>query len=267
ASFPLDGVPLLHDFVMAGSYLVVFVSPVRLDLLPGLLGLKSFGEALAWQPQLGTQILLFDRATLELVARSTADPWYQWHFVNGCEENGELVIEFIRFPDFTTNQNLREIASGKIQTPAAGQLWRVCLDPKTARVRAQEPLSDRTCEYPTIAVADTGQTWCYTYLGVHRAGTVPGSELLGAIAAYNRQNQDLIVAEPGPDCYPSEPIFAPDPRNPTTGWLLTVMYDGRAQQSEVWVYERDRLADGPVCRLGLPAIVPHGFHGTWQPAV
>ena len=266
ASFPLDGVPLLHDFVMAGRYLVLFISPVRLDLLPGLLGLKSFGEALTWQPQLGTQILLFDRATLELVARSTADPWYQWHFANGCEDNGELAIEFVRFPDFTTNQNLREIASGQIHTPAAGQLWRVRLDPQTARVLSQEPLSDRTCEFPTVVAADVGCDWRYTYLGVHRTGTVPGSELIGAIAAYDRQSQQFTVAEPGPDCYPSEPIFAPDPQDPTTGWLLTVMYDGRARQSEVWIYERDRLADGPICRLGLPEVVPHSFHGTWQPA-
>lgn len=264
--FPLDGVPLLHDFVMAGRYLVFFVSPVRLNLLAGLLGLKSFGDALTWQPKLGTQILLFDRATLELVAQSTADPWYQWHFANGAERNGEIIVEFVRFPDFTTNQNLKEAATGRIQTPAAGQLWRARLEPQTARVLGQEPLSDRTCEFPIVAAADTGQDWRYTYLGVHRAGTVPGSELIGAVAAYDRQTQQLTVADPGPDCYPSEPIFVPDPQDPATGWLLTVSYDGGAGRSEVWVYPRDRLAEGPICRLGLPEIVPHSFHGTWRPA-
>ena len=140
------------------------------------------------------------------------------------------------------------------------------LDAQTARLRSQEPLSERTCEFPTVAAGDIGRDWRYTYLGVHRANTVPGSELLGAIATFDRQTQNLTVADPGPDYYPGEPIFIPDPQNRATGWLVVVVYDGRARRSEVWIYGRDRLADGPICRLGLPEVVPHGFHGTWQPA-
>lgn len=263
----LDGVPLIHDFVLAGRYLIFFVAPVRMDVLPALLGFKSFGEALTWRPQLGVQILLVDRATLEPVARGEADPWFQWHFANGCEtDSGEIIVEFVRFPDFTTNQNLREVARGRIETPAAGKLWRVRLDPQTARLHSQEPLSDRTCEFPTVAASDVGRDWRYTYLSAHRAGTVPGSELLGAIAIFDRQTQALTVADPGSDCYPSEPIFIPNPQDPAVGWLVTVVYDGRARRSQVWVYDRDNLTAGPICRLGLPEVVPHSFHGTWQPA-
>ncbi|HAC64124.1 MAG TPA: hypothetical protein DCF68_11445, partial [Cyanothece sp. UBA12306] len=42
SSFSLKGLPLIHDFVLAGKYLVFFVSPVRVKLLPTALGLASF---------------------------------------------------------------------------------------------------------------------------------------------------------------------------------------------------------------------------------
>ncbi len=63
-----------------------------------------------------------------------------------------------------------------------------------------------------------------------------------------------------------EPIYASDADNPAQGWILTVVYDGNTNTSEAWIYDSNRLAEEPVCRLGLPAVVPLGFHGTWKPA-
>ncbi|MGK7938467.1 MAG: carotenoid oxygenase family protein, partial [Xenococcaceae cyanobacterium] len=34
--------------------------------------------------------------------------------------------------------------------------------------------------------------------------------------------------------------------------------------SEVRIYGSDRLEDEPLCRLGLPSVIPPGFHGTWK---
>jgi carotenoid cleavage dioxygenase-like enzyme len=83
AQFPLSGVPLIHDWVMAGRWLVFLVPPVRISVLPVLLGLKSYAEAMSWRPELGTQILIFDRDSLELVSPQRDGPFYQWHFGNG----------------------------------------------------------------------------------------------------------------------------------------------------------------------------------------
>jgi carotenoid cleavage dioxygenase-like enzyme len=70
----------------------------------------------------------------------------------------------------------------------------------------------------------------------------------------------------GENRYPMEPIYAPHPQNPDTGWIVTVVYDGNIDKSEVWVFDSDRLDESPVCRLGLPSVVPMGFHGTWRQA-
>jgi all-trans-8'-apo-beta-carotenal 15,15'-oxygenase len=82
-SIPLPGLSPIHDFAIAGKYLVFCIPPVRLDVLPVLLKLKSYGESLVWRPQQGTKFLVIDRDSLEVVSRNRVDAWYQWHFGNG----------------------------------------------------------------------------------------------------------------------------------------------------------------------------------------
>jgi carotenoid cleavage dioxygenase-like enzyme len=267
ATVALDGIPLVHDFVVAGAYLVFFVAPVRMDLWSGLLGLSSFSDALRWQPQLGTQIWVFDRQTLNLVSRGEAEPWYQWHFANGYQEDdGAVVVDFVRYSDFTTNQRLKEIGAGMVQTAADGMLWRVRLNAQNGRVLSSEPLLDRSGEFPSVPPAWVGKNAPQIYLNVHRQGVDRAQDLYGAIACYDCRTSKLTEADLGESCYPTEPIFVPHPDSPDRGWVLAVVYDTGCEQSQVWIFEGDGLDREPVCRLGLPDVIPMGFHGTWQPA-
>ncbi len=70
----------------------------------------------------------------------------------------------------------------------------------------------------------------------------------------------------GENRYPAEPIYAPKPENPDLGWIVTVVYDGNTDTSEVWVFDSDGLDREPICRLSLPSVIPPSFHGTWKPA-
>lgn len=262
----LDGLPLIHDFVLAGRYLVFCVPPVRMNPLPALTRLKSFSDSLSWQPELGTIILVIDRATLELVSRIEAEPWYQWHFGNGFEDaDGSVVIDLVRYEDFQTNQYLKEVATGQTHTAAKGTLWQLRLDP-TGKFREMGQVVDRGCEFPGVDPRQVGQVNRHSYFSMHRADADFSRELFGTIARFDFQTGTLTEADLGLGRYPSEPIYAPDAHDPSQGWILTVVFDGNRTQSEVWIYNADGLADAPVCRLSLPAIVPFSFHGTWKPA-
>ncbi|MGB3202117.1 MAG: carotenoid oxygenase family protein [Nodosilinea sp.] len=259
-TIPLSGIPLIHDCVLADRYLVFCVSPVRLSPLPALFGLSSFSDALQWQPQQGTQIIVVDADSLEAIALEAADPWYQWHFGHSyLDFDGSVVFDVVRYPDFATNQYLKKVASGHITTPADAQLWQYRIDPKTARILDQQCLIDCHCEFP-IAIGQ--DETAVTYLNVHRDDSVPVSELFGAIARFDHK-AGLTVADAGPGCYPSEPIPVENAANPQQPWVLTVVYNGHEHRSEVWVYEGQDLEKGPVCRLELPSVVPPSFHGTW----
>jgi all-trans-8'-apo-beta-carotenal 15,15'-oxygenase len=265
-TFPLNGLPLVHDFILAGRYLVFFVPPVRVNFLPVILGKKSYSDSMEWKPELGTQILIFNRDTLSLVSRNEAEPWYQWHIANGYEdEDGFIVTEILRYRDFQTNQYLKEVATGKTQTLAKGTLWQIRLDPQTAKVIEMTELLERSCEFPVIPQHQVGQSWRNTYLSIHRDGTDISQEIFGAIARFDHQTGNFFLADMGENRYPSEPIYAPYPDNPDNGWLLTVVYDGNTDSSEVRIYDSHNLETEPICRLGLPNVIPPSFHGTWQP--
>ncbi|MBD2328502.1 carotenoid oxygenase family protein [Alkalinema sp. FACHB-956] len=262
----LAGIPLLHDFVLAGRYLIFCIPPVQLNLPPVLLKLKTFSEGMQWQPQLGTEIVVCDRESLALVARWRVEPWFQWHFGNGAElADGTVVLDVVRYEDFATNEFLREVATGRVQTVAGARLWRLRLDVARSRVLEAFPLVDRHCEFPVVAPQCVGQPWGETFVNVHRSGVDETmGELFGAIARVDGETGDLTIADCGENRYPTEPIYAPDRENPERGWVLTVVFDGDRGCSEVWVYGAERLAEGPICRLGLPEVIPPSFHGTWQ---
>ena len=259
-TIPLSGIPLIHDVVLADRYLVFCVSPVRLSPLPALFGLSSFSDALQWQPQQGTQIIVVDADSLEAIALNSVDPWFQWHFGHSyLDFDGSVVFDVVRYPDFATNQQLKEVASGQLSTPADAQLWQYRIDPKTAKILDQQCLIDRHCEFPLALGQDETAV---TYLNVHRTVPTPLGELFGAIARFDAK-AGLTVADAGEGYYPSEPIPVENPANPEQPWVLTVVYNGHDHRSEVWVYQGNALEAGPICRLELPEVVAHSFHGIW----
>jgi carotenoid cleavage dioxygenase-like enzyme len=262
---PLNGLPLIHDFVLADRYLVFCVPPVRLNPLPAVLGFQSFSEALMWQPKQGTQLVVVDADSFEVISSEAVDPWYQWHFGKGFVNNdGDVVLEVVRYDDFATNQQLKEIASGTFHTPSPAQLWRIAVEPQTARVRSQTCLVSHHCEFPYIP-DDQPTVTAPTYLSLELPDTDNTGELFRAIARYEPDIDQLTVAAAGSACYPSEPIYvAKRTGDRPTGWILTVVYDGDHHRSELWIYDSDHLEDAPVCRLELPGVIPHSFHGTWQ---
>ena len=265
-SIKLSGCPLIHDFVLTQKYLVFLISPVRINLLSVLLGTKCYSDAMVWRPQLGTQILICDRDNLSVVSRTTTEPWYQWHFSNGCvEQDGEIAIELVRYADFATNQYLKEVATGKTETAVKGRLWSIKINPQTGQVTASDQLLDRHCEFPVVAAHQVAKPWRYSYFSTHGEDAIPVQELFNAIACFDRQTGNLTLADMGANIYPSEPIYVSQPDNRERGWLLTVVYDGNTDSSEVRIYNSDRLNEEPLCRLALPSTIPHSFHGTWKP--
>lgn len=302
---PLPRISLIHDFVLAGPYLVFCIPPLKLDLWPALLGHQSFSEALRWRPQHGTQVWLIDRQSLTLVAQTTLDPWFQWHFANGyTRSDGAIVLDLVCYEDSQTNQYLREIALGQTQTPVHNQLQRLILQPQlTQNSLSQLPipkasslrLLDRftlipqTCEFPQIAPQWVGQAAPRTYVAARRPECETGEELLGCIGAIDHQGDRLDWLDCGAQHYVGEPVYVPCRRSseqiseqipgqtpeqtpgqipgqtPEHDCLLSLVYNGPSDRSELWLIHAQDLSRGPLCRLQLPRKVPLGFHGTWRP--
>jgi carotenoid cleavage dioxygenase-like enzyme len=88
--------------------------------------------------------------------------------------------------------------------------------------------------------------------------------MYNAIAKLDSKTDTLTIADLGENRYPSEALYIPDALNSNQGWVLTVVYDGNLDRSEVVIFDSGRLNEESVCRLELPAVIPHSFHGTWK---
>lgn len=252
---------LIHDFVLAGPYIVFLMPPVVLSVIPVLLGTKGFSDAMQWQPQHGTQIIVVDRQTLTEVSRIETNPWYQWHFGNGYQAaDGSIVIDYVRYASFDTNQWLKEFVTGCPETPASAQLFRLRLDAAAGSVLSNEPLFEPECEFPIISPDDVGQPhdalfFCYKSQSINEEYF----DGIGRLASNSSQTNLVTFGE---GCYPIEPIYVPNAHG--SGWILTVVFDGNKDQSTVQILQADNLEAGPICVLELPEIIPFGFHGTWK---
>ncbi|BAZ18709.1 carotenoid oxygenase (plasmid) [Calothrix sp. NIES-4071] len=267
-AIPLEGAPLVHDFVVAGQYLVFLIPPIRLQIFPLLMRLKSLSDNLSWQPKRGTQILVVDRENLNLLSRGVTEPWYQWHFGNGYVDlDGSVLFDFVQYSDFKINQYLKEAATGYTKTPAKGTLHQIRLNPKTSKVKEIACVFDRCCDFPSVNPNKIGQPWRHTYLSVLSKEEDIGQEIIGGtFACVDYKTNTYKLASLGEGNYGTGPIYAPDPNNADQGWILTVVYNSNSNQSEFWIFDAQDLSAGAICRLALPKVIPIAFHSTWNAA-
>jgi carotenoid cleavage dioxygenase-like enzyme len=262
---PLPGFPFVHDFVLAGPYLIFCIPPLQLQLWPVLLQIQSYSNSLQWLPDQPTRLLIVDRQTLQPLRWGEADPWFQWHFCNGfLDPQGKIVLDLIQYPDFKSNQFLGEVPTGELHTAAPGVLKRLLLEPKSAAVIASTTLVAESCEFPTLQPQYTGSCHPMTYLNLHSSSHQVGQELFTTVGVYDHGREQLIKAELGDGYYPSEVIFAPNPDQPDQGWLLSVVFEAQKNLSSVWIWDAHHLPEGPVGVLDLPVPLPFSFHGTWS---
>lgn len=268
---PLQSLPLIHDCVLAGPYLVFCIPPLSLELLPALLNFKCFSDAMKWQGDRPTQVWFVDRETLTLAATIEAEPWFQWHFGNGWQNPDRSVsLTMARYPNFATNQHLKEAASGKINTLATSQYVELRFDLQRRQLLDQRILFDRHSDFPTVAPSEVGSPNRYSYFSAHRPDldrpAAFKQEQFGTIARHDAQTDRITYASLEPGCYPSEPLFVADPAGDgRSGWILSVVYDGNRDCSDLRIWQSDRLDDVPIARLAFPHPINLGFHGVWHP--
>jgi carotenoid cleavage dioxygenase-like enzyme len=257
----LEGLPLIHDFVMAGQYLIFLIPPVRLNILPLMFNLKSYSEALEWQPDLGTQLLIIDRENLAVIQRGTLPAWFQWHFANGCLMDDQFLrLQLVRYADFATNEYLREVSTGNPLTAAPGHLWELELNRFTGQLHREVQLTERDCEFPVVPDEQVGQSWRYTYCSMKRAGANVVTEIDSVIGCYDQHTQTWQEFDCGVGYYCMEPVHI---SSADGDYLINLIFNSQQEQSELWIFPAAQFTDGPCCQLRLPQIVPFGFHGKW----
>ncbi|MCY1033747.1 carotenoid oxygenase family protein [Corallococcus sp. BB11-1] len=262
----LPGATMVHDFIATDRYLVFFLAPLRLNIFRMLLRLGSYSDNLRWKPDAGTQVLVVPIDDVAHPVRIPAEAFYLWHFANAHEQGDTLVVDYVHYPDFTTNQWLGDLMRGGTELEARGRLHRAMVDVKAGTFRT-ERLSDVSCEFPRVAPGVVGRAHQTLYLGGHSTQEARRG-LFDSVMRYDVGTGRMTQAVMGEGQYPSEPVFVPRPGASAEddGWVLTQVYDAKADASHVAVLDARRLEDGPVARCHFDHALPPTFHGGFAPA-
>ena len=264
-TLPLPAMSMVHDFIVTPRCLVFLVPPLRFNMLRMFRGEGSLGRNIEFDPSRGTEVIVVPIDAPDSPVRFTVDPFFQWHFANAFEERGEVVLDFVRYADFGSNQLLEEFVSGQVKTEVSGQLYRLRIHPARRRMSAEQ-LWDVPCEYPHMSSEVACQDGRYLYLCANSPNGLLGPQDL--LAKRDHRTGRTQTVSPGPGQYPSEPIFVAR-RGATAeddGYLLSLVYDSRRHASHVAVFDARHLDAGPLARVWFDQHIPFTVHGLWVPA-
>jgi carotenoid cleavage dioxygenase-like enzyme len=247
----LAGPTMIHDVAVTERHIVVFAPPLRLDLRAFATGLVSYSDALQWRPELGTEVIVIPIDDPASVIRFTIDPFFQWHLAAAHERGDEIVVDVVRYPDFTSNRWIGALPGGLDTPHAPGCLARATID-RTRRTATLVPASDVSLEFPVVDTHDPGRIFAIAHSSSAPNG--PFDRIVGVDLATG----GVRDVELPPGHLPTEPIHVPGPDG---GWLLSLVYDAASTASHVAVIDASTL--GVVARAWFDHHIPFTLHGAW----
>jgi all-trans-8'-apo-beta-carotenal 15,15'-oxygenase len=250
ANVPLSRPTIVHDFIATPKHIVFFVAPVRLRLARLLAGMGSFDSNLAWEPEHGTEVIVIPLASPDAPVRFTVPPFFQWHFVNAWEEGDTLVVDYLPYDDFETNDWFGRAPYEPARQPPPSRYARARLDLKTRRMEV-EVLSEVSTDFPAIHPDTAGRAHDQVWLLDLSHGIPP------SLCRFDAKTRTMRFVPLGDHTFPSEAVVTPE------GWVLSLVYDGNRDASYVAVIDGARPEDGPVARLWFDHAIPFLFHGAW----
>ncbi|MCF8586875.1 carotenoid oxygenase family protein [Gordonia liuliyuniae] len=265
ATVPIPKLGFVHDFALTERHLVFVLGPLVVKRpIPVALGLRPFDDALSYEPDLGTSIVLVPRdggaaTTIEY------DPLFHFHVTNAYDTASKTVVELVVHDGdggwSAWNGHLHDFRNHP--GPAfGGTLTRLTIN-RAARAVVREPLSDLGGEFPQIDQRRTAAEHRFTYLAqASQTGGNPDSitsidHSTGREDRYRSSGDDTVC----------EPLFVADPAESAegAGWLLTVEHRPAAASSALLVLRAGRPNEGPVATIGLDHHIPMTFHGAFRP--
>ncbi len=259
--------PLMnHDFVLTEHYLVFCLGPILVRSLKMILGLESFDSALHWDGGKPTLILLVPRDGQGAPRFIETDAFFQFHFANGYEQGGAIVLDFMRYPDFDTiGQALRTYWHSEWPAKGTAVLTRLTVDLASGKVATRTFDTGTANEFPGINPACVGKPYRFAYLACNPASLTQG--LQQQIARVDFDSGAVAIHDFGPGGYPGEPVFIADGGTAEDdGVIVTLVYDSASGRSSIVGLGARDLAAKPLFTARLTHHVPYSLHGTFAAA-
>ncbi len=251
---------MMHDFAITEHYTIFLDMPLTfkpMRIMQGQLPIK-------FEPQNPSRIGILPRNGDNRTIR-----WFKvsacmlYHVGNAWEEGDELVLLATRAPDtylFIPQEDKGEGGETEFED---FRLYRYRINLATGVVK-EEALDNVATEFPRINDDFTGRKTRYMYAS-QQATYMRPRLLLDGLIKYDLETGSSQLHEFGRGRFGGDSAFAPRPGAAAEddGWLLTMVWDAVAKQSELLIIDAQNFTSEPVARILMPQRVPYGFHATW----
>ena len=255
-----------HDFVLTAHYLVFCLGPILLHPLNMMFGCASFDGALEWDGGRPTLILLVPRDRASALRWIETDAFFQFHFANGFEEDGELVLDLTRYPDYRTiGDALRTYWQSSWPAGGMAMLTRLRVDLASGKVTTHRFLTGNANEFPRINPQCTAGRYRYAYILNNPPGREQGLQQL--VSRVDMETGRAVTHNFAPYGYPGEPVFIPARASgeEDDGFVVTLVFDASERRTQIVGLDARDLAARPLFVARLGHHVPFSLHGYFAP--
>jgi carotenoid cleavage dioxygenase len=249
----VPGPTMIHDFAITERYVVFMDLPLVFDLELAMAGTLPY----RWSDAYGARVGVMPRGGTNADVRWVeVSPCYVFHPLNAYEdEHGAVVVDVVRYPELWRD-------GSSAASPACLHRWRIDLG--GGRV-TEQPLDDRAIEFPRLDDRRLGLAHRYGYAVYTERGVDHGTGT--SLIKYDLRAGASATHDFGAGRIPSEPVFVPasSAAAEDDGWLMTYVYDGARDGSDLVILDAADFTGKPVATISLPQRVPFGFHGSWIP--
>jgi len=265
---PLQGARLPHDMAFTENFAILNDCPLYWD--PDLMARGIY--ATTWHPEMPTRFAIIPRrGTSDEIRWFEADPTYVLHWINAFEvhdHEGHWVVldgffQHCPSPSVPPNADLETRMFRFLDLYAMdsrAHRWRFNLTTGECR---EGPLGDRVTEFGMTNGGYQGLDYRYFYSVV----PTPGRFQFDGLIKNDLRTGATDTYMFGDGVFGSETVMAPrlGSRSEDDGYLITFVSDVPNDRSECLVFDAGAIAEGPICRIGLPERISSGTHACWAP--
>mmetsp|Transcript_15811 Transcript_15811/g.43609 ORF Transcript_15811/g.43609 Transcript_15811/m.43609 type:complete len:633 (-) Transcript_15811:72-1970(-) len=267
--FPLPGFAILNDFAATQNYAVFVQPPMEANAMqflfkkePGLSTVLQKGSSLLHLvPRTESSR---EPKTLTIPDTGSVDANLQ--FINAFEKGDSVVIDAIQseavqpgnaLPEWPWVDSLQKFKMGS----GPKSLWRYTANTQTGTVTKECLFDSASCAFGVIntdAVSAQEHQFIFMCVASSKDGPPQG------VARFDCRTGSISQWMPAKHEFCGEPMFAPREgsfEEEDDGYILTVMLDGKRRESHLLVFDAKNISPGPISRVPLGTLFPHGLHG------
>ena len=262
ACIPVARAGYLHAFAMTATHAVLWENALRAQPLRFLLSAESYIEHFDWLPQAGSRVHAVALADGR-VRSWDAPPLLAFHAVQAFDAGSDIALDLCCVqPEVNAQLAIDRLRRGGVGAEWLARPQRLLLTPGRPDARIA-PLPGRF-DLPQVHPSRAANGAVRLVFGASVDSATP-DEFLNQVLKVDLATGDLQRWGRA-NALSLEPLLVPRPGGAADddGVLLVHTLADDDPGSVIVVLDAASLQE--LARIGLPHVVPFGFHGAWQPA-